>query len=155
MTALALALALAAHAHGSEAGPDYLPSGPAAAYLEVERGGQPQRKLVVMTQAVAIRETGPRETVARFGETYAFSPSFLALEVGVPTEIEFWNLQPDDVHDVFFVAPDQSVLMHWKLPPLSKIAFTFTFRKAGLYGFVCGLHAPEMAGQILVVPAGT
>ncbi len=148
--ALALALVLA----GAPAEtPDYLPSGPAAELLSVERGGHPQRKIVVMTEAVAIKETGPRETVARFGETYAFTPTFFAVRAGEPVEIEFWNLQPDDVHDVLFVAPDQTVLMHWKLPPLAKTVFTYTFKRPGIYPFVCAMHAPEMAGQILVLPA--
>ena len=40
---------------------------------EWETGG-----ITVMTQAVAINETGPKATVARFGEIYAFSPSFIA-----------------------------------------------------------------------------
>ncbi len=146
---LLLALLLAAM---PEAGPEYLPEGPAARWLTVTRGGVPRARLVVMTRAVAIRETGPKETVARFGETYDFSPSFLAVRQGEPTEIEFWNLQPDDLHDVFVIAEDQSVLVHLRLPPLSKIVYTFTFHRPGLYAYVCGLHAPEMAGQILVLP---
>jgi plastocyanin len=105
-----------------------------------------------MTERVAVDETGPRETVARFGETYAFSPTFLAVRVGEPVEIAFWNLQPDDLHDVLFVAPDHSVLMHWKLPALSKVTFTYTFQKPGLYDFTCTMHVPEMTGQILVLP---
>ena len=39
--------------------------------------------------------TGPRATVARFGEVYAFSPAFVAVHRDEPTEISFWNLQPD------------------------------------------------------------
>jgi hypothetical protein len=59
-----------------------LPSGPAAASVVVE------------TQAVAIKETGPKETVRAFGEVYAFSPSFFAVHRDEPTLITFWNLEP-------------------------------------------------------------
>jgi plastocyanin len=149
--ALALGLALGGAAPDA---PDYLPTGAAAGFLTVERGGHPQRKIVVMTETVAVKETGPRETVARFGETYAFSPTFFAVRAGEPVDIEFWNLQADDAHDVLFVAPDQSVLMHWKLPALTKTPLTYTFRQPGLYAFICAMHSPEMAGQILVLPAG-
>jgi plastocyanin len=151
--------AMATHAapdSKADSGPDYLPSGPAAAFLDVhrsgQRGGAPVRKLVIMTERVAVNETGPKETVERFGETYAFSPSFLAVHAGEPVEISFWNLQPDDLHDVLFVAPDHTALMHWKLPALSKVTFTYTFKKAGLYDMICTMHAAEMTGQILVLP---
>lgn len=157
MSALPLYLAVIAAvdphpAHAAaDSGPDYLPSGPATAFLTVERGGQPARKVVVMTERVAVKETGPRATVRHFGETYAFSPTFFAVRAGEPVEISFWNLQPDDLHDVLFVAPDHSVLMHWKLPALSKTTFTYTFQKPGLYDFTCAMHLPEMTGQILVL----
>ncbi len=161
MIALQLVLALGAAAsppaatHAADpktdSGPDYLPSGAATAFLTVQQGGAPARKVVIMTERVAVNETGPKETVARFGETYEFSPSFLAVHAGEPVEISFWNLQPDDLHDVLFVAPDHSVLMHWKLPALSKTTFTYTFHKPGLYDLICTMHAAEMTGQILVL----
>ncbi len=130
---------------------DYLPTGPAKAFLSVAKNGQPVRQIIVMTERVAVKETGPRETVEHFGETYAFSPTFFAVRAGEPVRIEFWNLQPDDAHDVLFIGPDASVLMHWKLPPISKTAFTYTFKKPGIYPFVCAMHSPEMAGEILVL----
>ena len=155
MLPLVLALAVAADGpmpgHPADSGPDYLPSGAAKSFLVVQRGGQPARKLVIMTERVAVNETGPKETVARFGETYEFSPSFFAVRAGEAVEISFWNLQPDDLHDVLFVAPDHTVLMHWKLPALSKVTFTYTFHKPGLYDLICTMHAAEMTGQILVL----
>ncbi|MHB8417194.1 MAG: cupredoxin domain-containing protein [Myxococcales bacterium] len=150
MIALALLLALGG---APQETPDYLPSGPATAYLSVQRGGNPLRKIVVMTEAVAVKETGPRQTVERFGESYAFSPTFFAVRAGEPVDIEFWNLQADDAHDVLLVAPDQTVLMHWKLPALTKTVFTYTFKRPGIYPFICAMHSPEMAGQILVLPS--
>ena len=66
----------AAHGH-PERTPDYLPTGEAERFLTVEKGGKPEQNLVVLTESVAVKETGPKQTVARFGEVYAFSPSFL------------------------------------------------------------------------------
>ncbi len=142
--------AAALAAHGPDRTPDYLPEGDAQAYLTVERGGAPQQNFVVLTEAVAVKETGPKATVKKFGETYAFSPAFLAVPVEKPVEISFWNLQPDDEHDILIVAPEQTVLMHWSLPPLSKTPFTYTFHKPGIYSVICALHRPEMNAQILV-----
>src|SRR5260221_470463 len=65
--------------------------------------------ITVLTEAVAIKETGPAATVARFGEVYAFSPAFVAVHRDEPTEISFWNLQADDEHDFMLVAPDSQV----------------------------------------------
>lgn len=139
----------AAHGH-PERTPDYLPTGEAERFLTVEKGGKPEQNLVVLTESVAVKETGPKQTVARFGEVYAFSPSFLAVPRERPVEISFWNLQPDDEHDVLILAPDQTVLMHWNLKPLSRTPFTYTFHQPGIYSVVCTLHRPEMTAQILV-----
>jgi plastocyanin len=147
---LGSAATLAAAHGGPEWTPNYLPDAQAQQYLTVETGGRPEQNLVVLTERVAVKETGPRETVAKFGEVYAFSPAFLAVPLDKPVEISFWNLQPDDEHDVLFVAPDQSVLMHWNLPPLSKVPFTYTFHKPGIFTVVCAMHRPEMNAQILV-----
>ncbi len=147
--AFALLILAAVHTH-PERTPDYLPDADAQKYLTVEQGGRPEQNLVVLTEAVAVKETGPRQTVAKFGEVYAFSPSFLAVPLEKPVEISFWNLQPDDDHDVLFIAPDQTVLMHWNLPALSKTPFTYTFHKPGIYSVICALHRPEMTAQILV-----
>jgi plastocyanin len=108
----------------------------------------------VLTEAVAVKQTGPRATVRRFGEVYAFSPTFVAVHPDEPTEISFWNLQPDDEHDFMLVAPDGRVLMKVPLPALRRTTYVFTFHAEGLFAFCCTMHQPEMSGQILVLPSG-
>jgi plastocyanin len=130
----------------------FMPNAEATKLVTVTVGGEAEAGLTVMTQAVAVKETGPRITVARFGETYAFSPAFIAVHRDEPTQIEFWNLQPDDEHDFALLGPDFKVLMYEKLAPLSKTAWVFTFHREGLFNFKCLVHQPEMSGQILVLP---
>ena len=91
--------------------PIYLPDAAASRIVTVTETGVAAAGITVLTEAVAIKETGPRATVARFGEVYAFSPAFVAVHRDEPTEISFWNLQPDDDHDFMLVAPDSQVLM--------------------------------------------
>ncbi len=43
--------------------------------------------------------------------------------------------------------------MYVDLPPLKKTSYIFTFHKEGLFDFKCLQHQPEMAGQIIVLPA--
>jgi plastocyanin len=131
----------------------YLPDSEASKVVTVSEGGQAQAEIVVMTEAVAIKETGPKETVKKFGEVYAFAPALLALREGQPTRLTFWNLQPDDKHDFMLADPHYNVLMHVRLEPLSKTSYVFTFHKAGVYPFYCAVHQPEMNGEILVLPA--
>src|SRR4029450_11641941 len=78
-----------------------------------------------------------RVPVARFGEMYAFSPTFVAIRRDEPTEISFWNLQPDDDHDFMLVDPDANVLMKVLLPALRKTTYGFTFRGEGLFTVYC------------------
>lgn len=130
----------------------YLPDATASKTVSVTRGGTPEAEIIVLTEAVAIKETGPKETVAKFGEVYAFSPTFIAVRRDSPTMLTFWNLQPDDEHDFMLAAPDSSVLMHLKLEPLTKTSYVFTFHKEGIFNFYCAVHQPEMNGQILVLP---
>ena len=132
---------------------DYLPdeAGRAGGYRDA--GEQPAEAAVtVLTQAVAIKETGPKQTVARFGEVYAFAPSFIAVHRDEPTAISFWNLQADDDHDFMLADPDLNVLMKVKLPALQKTSYVFTFHREGLFNFYCTMHQPAMSGQILVLP---
>jgi hypothetical protein len=91
--------------------PSYLPEATASRIVTVAESGAPAAGVTVLTQAVAIKETGPEATVARFGEVYAFAPLFIAVHRDEPTEISFWNLQPDDDHDFMLVGPDSSVPM--------------------------------------------
>jgi plastocyanin len=130
----------------------YLPDAAASKIVSVAKEGKPAAEVIMLTEAVAIKETGPKETVAKFGEVYAFSPTFIAVRRDVPTMLTFWNLQPDDEHDFMLAAPDSSVLMHLKLMPLTKTSYIFTFHEEGIFNFYCAVHQPEMNGQILVLP---
>jgi hypothetical protein len=114
---------------------------------EWEKGG-----VTVLTQAVAVKETGPKETVARFGEVYSFSPTFIAARRERPLLLRFWNLQPDDEHDFALLGAKGQVLAYFKLPPLKEVSYFFTFHKEGPFEFKCLIHQPGMGGQILVLP---
>jgi plastocyanin len=130
----------------------YMPDAAASKIVSVAKTGNAEAEVIVLTEAVAVKETGPKATVAKFGEVYSFSPTFIAVHRGVPTMLTFWNLQSDDEHDFMLTAPDSSVLMHLKLLPLSKTSYIFTFHKDGIFNFYCTVHQPEMNGQILVSP---
>ena len=123
-----------------------------AAPPSVAIGGAPRARVVVMTEALATKESGPAETVRTFGEVYAFVPSTIAARSGEPTEFVFWNLQSDDEHDVMLLTPANKVVTQFKLPPLRKTSRVFTFRGAGVYRFVCTMHQPEMSGAVVVTP---
>lgn len=133
--------------------PDYLPRGDAARMLTVTNASPAAATIVVLTQAVAIKETGPKETVHHFGEVYTFAPAFFAVHRDEPTLIRFWNLQSDDEHDFMLFDPHNNPLMKVTFPPLQETAFVFTFHEEGLFPFICPMHRPEMNGQILVLPA--
>jgi plastocyanin len=137
---------------GSPASDDYLPDRAASRFVTVSPSGPARASVVVLTVGVAIKETGPRETVKRFGEVYGFSPAFFAVHRDEPTMIRFWNLQPDDLHDILLMAPNYDGLMKVALPPLREISYVFTFHREGLFRFYCTMHQPEMSGQVLVLP---
>lgn len=152
---LALALlfgATARAANAPKASPFFLPTGDATKIVTVTRQGSAEAGLTIITEAVAVKETGPAATVKKFGEVYAFSPAFIAVHRDEPTQIEFWNLQSDDEHDFALVGPDLKILMYVRLPPLQKTSYIFTFHREGLIGFKCLRHQPAMSGQILVMP---
>lgn len=130
----------------------YLPNARNARIVSVTTKGQPAARVVVQTHGVAIKETGPKETVARFGEVYAFSPATIIVHRDEPTLIEFWNLQPDDDHDFMLMDSRLEVMMKVTLPALRKTSYIFTFHQEGLFDFVCAMHQPAMNGQILVLP---
>ncbi len=130
----------------------YLPGADAARLVTVTKAGEAEREITILTEAVAIKESGPKETIARFGEVYAFSPTSIVLRRNEPTRITFWNLQPDDEHDFALVAPNLDILMYVRLPPLEKTSYVFSFHEQGLFDFWCLQHQPEMSGQILVLP---
>ncbi len=149
---LVSAALLAAPPAMPEHAPDYLPDANAQRFLTVEKGGKPEQSLVMLTERVAVKETGPRQTVKTFGEVYAFSPAFLAVPRNKP--VELLVLEPPARRRARRALPraDQTALMHWNLPPLSKTPFTYTFHEPGLYTLVCTMHRPEMTAQILVLP---
>ena len=130
----------------------YLPNETASKIVSVTRPGNEQAEIVVVTQPVAIKETGPQETIKTFGEVYAFSPQTIIVHRDEPTEITFWNLQSDDDHDFALLGQDLSVLMYVDLPPLKKTSYVFSFHQEGLFNFKCLQHQPAMNGQILVLP---
>ena len=108
--------------------------------------------VVILTEAVAVKETGPKPTIEHFGEVYAFSPSFIAVHRDEPTRITLWNLQPDDDHDFMLEDRPGHALIHLRLVPLSQTSYIYTFHREGLFDFRCAVHQPEMNGQILVLP---
>jgi plastocyanin len=108
--------------------------------------------MIVLTERVAVKETGPAVIIRKFGEVYSFAPSFIAVHRDEPLRLVFWNLQPDDLHDFMLLDPGAGVMMHQRLLPLSKNAWVFTFHKEGIFDFMCAAHQPEMTGQILVLP---
>jgi plastocyanin len=153
-----MALVLCASASTlADPSPYYLPDETASKTVSVvpSGAGAPAQSIVVLTTGVAIKETGPVETVDKFGEVYAFSPNFIAVQQDTPVRISFWNLQTDDMHDVMLGDPDWQVLMHVMLPPLEKVTYDFTFHRPGIYPFVCTMHGPAMSGQILVLSASS
>jgi plastocyanin len=133
----------------------YLPDESASRVVTVTHTGQALANILVQTHAVAVKESGPRESVARFGEVYAFSPAFIAVHREEPTLIRFWNLQADDQHDFMLIDPRSRVLMKVRLPALEETSYVFTFHEEGLFNFVCAMHQPSMNGQILVLPPRT
>jgi plastocyanin len=151
----ATALAQAAKAPSvkmSKPGRYYLPGKQAAKILTVTREGDASAEVTLLTEAVAVKETGPRTTIDHFGEVYVYSPSLIAVHRDEPTMITFWNLQPDDDHDFALLGPDSQILMFVDVPPLKKTSYIFTFHREGLFDFKCLQHQPEMSGQIIVLP---
>jgi plastocyanin len=130
----------------------YLPNAEASRVVSVATNGPAAANILVQTHRVAVKETGPKETVEKFGEVYAFSPNFFAVHREEPTRIRFWNLQPDDNHAFMLISPRSQVLMNSALIPLKETAYVFTFHEEGLFSFVCSLHPNAMFGQILVLP---
>jgi plastocyanin len=130
----------------------YLPGVEAARLVTVTKTGEAEKEITILTEAVATKETGPKESIARFGEVYAFAPDSVVVRRDQPTRITFWNLQPDDEHDFALVSPNLDILMYVRLPPLEKTSYVFTFHEQGLFDFWCLQHQPEMSGQILVLP---
>lgn len=160
--AILLAAVSAAHAADTMSGAAgaaryFMPDAAASKIVTIVSGGTAAASIVVLTEAVAVKETGPKATIEHFGEVYAFSPNFIAVHRDEPTRITLWNLQPDDDHDFMLEEPTIKdrpgrALMHLRLTPLSKTSYIYTFHREGLFDFRCAVHQPEMNGQILVLP---
>jgi plastocyanin len=133
----------------------YLPNAGASKILSVttDTNAPARAAVLIQTHAVVIKETGPAETIAKFGEVYAFSPAFIAVHRDEPTLMRFWNLQADDNHDFMIIDPHGKVLMSQLLPPLKETDYVFTFHEEGLFRMICAMHQPSMNAQILVLPA--
>ena len=151
MAIVVLALAHGAWASDPQTAAEQLPSGAAAKLVSISPA-VPAVALTVITEPVVIRESGPKESVERFGETYVFSPSVILVHRDEPTRLTFRNLQPDDLHDFELLDPRSAPLMHVMLPPMSDRSYTLVFHEEGLFHFLCTLHQPVMSGQILVLP---
>lgn len=157
-----LAAVSAAHAADTMSGAAgaaryFMPDAAASKIVTIVSSGTAAASIVVLTEAVAVKETGPKATIEHFGEVYAFSPNFIAVHRDEPTRITLWNLQPDDDHDFMLEEPTIKdrpgrALMHLRLTPLSKTSHIYTFHREGLFDFRCAVHQPEMNGQILVLP---
>ena len=130
----------------------YLPNAQGSRVVSITTNGVVAANILVQTHRAAVKEGGPKETVEKFGEVYAFSPNFFAVHRDEPTRIRFWNLQPDDNHDFMLIDPHSQVLMNVLLPPLKETGYVFTFHEEGLFTFVCSVHPTPMNGQILVLP---
>jgi plastocyanin len=130
----------------------YLPNAEASRIVSVATNGTAAASILVQTHRAAVKEGGPKETVEKFGEVYAFSPNFFAVHREEPTRIRFWNLQPDDNHAFMLIDPRGQVLMNAWLPPLQETGYVFTFHEEGLFNFVCAMHPTPMNGQVLVLP---
>jgi plastocyanin len=155
---VAVAAACAADTMGGGAGAAgavryFMPDAAASKIVTVTSGATAAPlSVVILTEAVAVKETGPKPTIEHFGEVYAFSPSFIAVHRDEPTRITLWNLQPDDDHDFMLEDRPGHALMHLRLVPLSQTSYIYTFHREGLFDFRCAVHQPEMNGQILVLP---
>jgi plastocyanin len=134
----------------------YLPNDEASRIVEVtsKTNGAIGATVYVQTHAVSVKENASKEALGKFGEVYAFSPSFFVVHKDERTMVHFFNLQPDDNHDFMLFAPDQ-VFLKMLLPPLRDTAYVFTFHREGLFNFTCAMHQPSMSGQILVLPPRT
>jgi plastocyanin len=116
----------------------------------IAQGGKATARVVVTMVGSATKESGPAETIKNFGEVYAFLPDVFAVRRDQPTQIIFWNLQPDDEHDFMLTDPANHVLLQTKFAPLSKTTYVMTFHDEGVFPFYCTQHQPAMSGQIIV-----
>ncbi len=126
--------------HSPDPSSDYLPDTAAQKTVSISASGTVSAEIVVLTEGIAIRETGPKEAVKTFGETYQFAPSYFAVRRDEPTRIEFWNLQPDDEHDVMLFDPDWNTLLKQTPSPSEETLLDFRFSQGRAVPLL--LHGP-------------
>ena len=153
IAALSPVLAADSHSMNMKAVKPFLPDAAGSKIVSVTKAEEwDTTGITILTEAVAVKETGPKETVARFGEVYAFSPTFVAVHRNEPVTLHFRNLQPDDEHDFAVLDKKGKVLLEIILPPLQETSYVFTFHQEGIFPFKCTIHQPDMSGQFLVLP---
>ena len=124
----------------------YLPSAENSKIVTVTRTGKAAAHIIIQTHAMAMKDTDP-ETVARFGEVFAFSPNTIIVHQDEPTQFEFWNLQAEMDHDLMLMDAKHDVMMQMSLAKYKKTSYVFTFHRQGVFDFTCSVHLPGMNGR--------
>ena len=101
----------------------YLPDAEASQVVSVTNAGPAAASVLVQTHRAAVKETGPEERLGYFGEVYASSPAFFAVHREEPTQIRFWNLQPDDLHTFMLADSHLNVLMNVAVPAVQETSY--------------------------------
>ncbi len=73
--------------------------------------------------------------------SFAFTPQTLTVDVGTGVT---WTNQDETIHSI--VCPELKLRSN---PLDTNDSFTYVFRKAGTYDYICGMH-PYMKGQVVV-----
>jgi plastocyanin len=80
-------------------------------------------------------------------DSYTFAPKLLTVKVG--TEVTWLEPSRFTPHDVRLDGDPENVAHDLKEFGQT---FKFTFNKPGTFHFVCTIHAPNMAGDVVVEP---
>lgn len=109
-------------------------------------------RVVYLQTVVWVSKENPaqKRTVAKYGESYGFSPSTITVRQGDRVTLHIRNLEAggDDGHT--FTVPGYHINV--SLPPLSAKTISFTASKAGVFSFYCEFHKPWMGGTLVVLP---
>lgn len=118
---------------------------------EVSQPGQLARRLVLrrvlgagagaVVAALVVRVSHADDASAIVVDNFAFVPSMLHVKVGTTVT---WTNHDDIPHSI--VCPALNVHSH---PMDTGESFSYTFKSAGSYNYVCGLH-PFMHGEVTV-----
>ncbi len=119
--------------------------------LEISRPGRLARRVVLrralgacvggVIAAVGMRASNADDGTQVVVGNFAFVPPLLRIKAGTTVT---WVNRDDMPHSI--VCPPLQVHSH---PMDSDESFNYTFAKAGVYNYVCGLH-PFMHGQVVV-----